>query len=138
MTGQRQDPPAAAVLGRILLYVRDIDAVAGFYARHFGFRVHREEGDRIVELESPVEDGTDIMLHPLGRGRRDGQTVAKLVFDVSDVQAFCAEAAERGLPFGSVHKADGYDFANAKDPAGNAISVSSRSYRRSGFPQDRG
>ena len=136
MTGKRQDPATTAVLGRILLYVRDIDAVAGFYKRYFGFRVHREKGDRIVELESPVEGGTGIMLHPLGRGRRDGQTVAKLVFDVPDVQAFCVESAERGLPFGTIHKADGYAFANAKDPAGNSISVSSREYRRSGFVED--
>lgn len=76
------------------------------------------------------------MLHPLGRGRRDGQAIAKLVFDVPDVEAFCAQAAERGLPFGSVHKADGYDFANAKDPAGNAISVLSRVYRRASFLED--
>ncbi len=117
------------VLGRILLYVRDIDAVSEFYECHFGFRIHRERGDRVVELQSPAGAGSDIVLHPLGRGRKAGQSVAKLVFDVADVEAFCARAAERGLQFGTVHKADGYVFANAKDPAGNAISVSSRAYR---------
>ena len=116
-------------LGRILLYVRDIDAVAEFYARHFGFRIHREEGDRVVELESSADVGANIMLHPLGRGRRGGQSVAKLIFDVLDVEAFCTQAAGHGLLFGTVHKADGYVFANAKDPAGNAISISSRAYR---------
>ena len=118
-----------AVLGRILLYVRDIDGVAEFYARHFGFRIHREDGDRVVELENPANVGSNIMLHPLGRGRKAGQTIAKLVFDVPDVEAFCARAAERGLRFGPAHKADGYVFANARDPAGNAISVSSRTHR---------
>ena len=117
------------VLGRILLYVSDIDAVAEFYAHHFGFRIHREEGDRVVELESSTDDGINIMLHPLGRGRRGGQSVAKLIFDVPDVETFCTQAAEHGLLFGTVHKADGYVFANAKDPAGNAISISSRAYR---------
>ena len=55
----RADAPQAA-LGRILLYVRDIEAVARFYALHFGFRIHREAGDRIVELESPGGVGSNI------------------------------------------------------------------------------
>ena len=76
------------------------------------------------------------MLHPLGRGRKSGQTIAKLIFDVPDVGAFCTRAAEHGLPFGAVHKADGYVFANARDPAGNAISISSRAYRHVGFLKD--
>ena len=118
-----------AVLGRILLYVRDIEAVADFYALHFGFRVRRERNDRVVELESPAGTGANIMLHPLGRGRKGGQTVAKLVFDVPDVDAFCARAAAQGLVFGVIHKGDGYAFANARDPAGNSVSVSSRAFR---------
>ncbi|MDE0057758.1 MAG: VOC family protein [Defluviicoccus sp.] len=126
-----------AVLGRILLYVRDVDGVAAFYARHFGFRIHREAGDRVVELEHPAGVGSNIMLHPLGRGRKAGQTIAKLVFDVPDVEAFCARAAEQGLSFGTVHKTDGYVFANTKDPAGNAISISSRAYRHAISREDR-
>ena len=129
MTEQHLSEIPAAVLGRILLYVRDIEAVARFYVLHFGFRIHREAGDRIVELESPGGVGCNIMLHPLGRGRKSGQTVAKLVFDVRDVEVFCARAAEHGLEFGTIHQADGYAFANARDPAGNSISVSSRAFR---------
>ena len=78
MTEQHLSEIPAAVLGRILLYVRDIEAVARFYVLHFGFRIHREAGDRIVELESPGGVGCNIMLHPLGRGRKSGQTVANL------------------------------------------------------------
>ena len=122
----------------MILYVRDVDAVAEFYALHFGFRIRREDGDRIVELEHPGHAGSNILLHPLGRGRRTGQTSVKLVFDVCDVEAFCARAARMGLPFGRVHKADGYVFANAKDPAGNPVSVSSRAYRNHGLVRDRG
>ena len=133
MTEQRHARLCVPVLGRVLLYVRDIETVAEFYALHFGFRIHREKGDRVVELESPAGAGSNIMLHPLGRGRKGGQTIAKLVFDVPDVEAFCIRAAERGLPFGTMHKADGYAFANASDPAGNPISVSSRAYRHGTF-----
>ena len=129
VTKQHQPLLPVPALGRILLYVRDIDAVAEFYERYFGFRIHREEGNCVVELESSADAGTNIILHPLGRGRRGGQSVAKLIFDVLDVEAFCTQAAEHGLLFGTVHKADGYVFANAKDPAGNAISISNRAYR---------
>ena len=36
------------------------------------------------------------------------------------------DRAAAGLAFGPVHEAPGHCFANAKDPAGNAISISSR------------
>ena len=137
MTEQHQTDRPPAVLGRILLYVHDIEVVAEFYALHFGFRIHREEGDRVVELESSSGAGNNIMLHPLGRGRKSGQTIAKLVFDVLDVEAFCARADEHGLKFGAIHKGDGYIFANAKDPAGNSISISSRAFRHDIPRQDR-
>jgi len=130
MTKRQRTDPRPPVLGRILLYVHDMETVAEFYARHFAFRIHRTAGDRIVELESPGGTGANIMLHPLGRGRKSGQTVAKLVFDVPDVDAFCARAAAQGLAFGAIHKGDGYAFANAKDPAGNSVSVSTRAFRR--------
>ena len=129
MTKRHQKDPQPPVLGSILLYVHDMETVAEFYARHFAFRIHRTAGDRIVELESPGGAGANIMLHPLGRGRKRGQTVAKLVFDVADVDAFCARAAAQGLEFGTVHRGDGYVFANARDPAGNSVSVSSRAFR---------
>jgi predicted enzyme related to lactoylglutathione lyase len=50
----------------------------------------------------------------------------KLVFAVKDVQAFVRESEAGGLHFGPIHCAEGFEFANAKDPAGNSISVSSR------------
>jgi len=118
-----------ATLGRILLYVSDIETVADFYVRGFGFRILREPGDRIVELEIPDNAGSNIMLHPLARGRKGGQTLAKLVFDCPDVEAFCARAARQGIDFGGLHKGDGYVFANTKDPAGNSVSISGRIYR---------
>jgi hypothetical protein len=49
---------------------------------------------------------------------------------VEDVEAFCRRCAEDGLEFGAIHKADGYQFANAKDPCQNSISVSSRAFRK--------
>lgn len=122
------DAPTAS-LGRILLYGHDIEAVADFYSKLFGFQPRREAGDRIVELESPTQNGGNIMLHPLGQGRKAGQTLAKLVFDCPDVEVFRTWAERLGVAFSAPHKADGYIFVNGKDPAGNSVSVSSRIFR---------
>lgn len=116
-------------LNRILLYVRDVEAVAEFYRQLFGFQVVRQPGDRIVELV-PADGGASLMLHQAAKGQKAGQAVVKLVFDVEDVPAFCDRCAKMGLPFGPLHQADGYAFANSKDPAQNSISVSSRVFRR--------
>jgi len=42
-----------------------------------------------------------------------------------------------GVQFGAIHQANGYCFANAKDPDNNSVSVSSRAYRKTGVSQSR-
>ena len=44
MTEQHQTGPTSPVLGRILLYVHDVEALAECYALHFGFRIRSENG----------------------------------------------------------------------------------------------
>ncbi|MGJ8557189.1 MAG: VOC family protein [Sulfitobacter geojensis] len=117
----------SAQLGRIIIYTKQLDAVADFYVTHFGFDLRRLDGDRIVELVSRGA-GANILLHPMPEKRKEGQTLLKLVFDVKDVDDFCRQSKERGLEFGPIHRADGYSFANTKDPAKNSISVSSRAF----------
>lgn len=116
-----------ARMGRIIIYTKRMDAVAAFYCTHFGFQRRQLPGDRILELVAP-NGGANILLHAMSQGRKEGQTLVKLVFDVADVPAFCEAAAARGLVFGAIHQADGYCFANAKDPAKNSVSVSSRAF----------
>ena len=116
-------------LGRVIIYTKRLEEVAEFYCKYFGFEILRLEGDRIVELVSQGAGG-NILLNPMSESRKDGQTLVKLVFDVEDVEAFCQSAEDQGLKFGSIHQADGYCFANAKDPAKNSISVSSRLFAR--------
>ncbi|SCB12716.1 VOC family protein [Rhizobium hainanense] len=115
-------------LGRITLYVRDVETTVSFYERYFGFRPLRLEGDRIVEMLAS-DGGANLLIHPAGKAQKMGQVLVKLVFDVEHVEAFRARCAERGLEFGPVHQADGYVFANAKDPSGNPIAISSRAFR---------
>ena len=114
-------------LGRIVVYTKRVPEMVAFYTRHFGFDVVELEGDRIVELR-PKGAGAALLLHPMSKGRKEGQTLIKLVFDVEDVEGFCRKAADNGLEFGPIHQADGYVFANTKDPAKNSVSVSSRAF----------
>lgn len=119
--------PGAAPLGRLVIYTKDIEAMVAFYSRHFGYSVHRIAGDRIVELR-PAGSGAALLLHPAAQRQKMGQPLVKLVFDVQDVVDFCDKAAKDGLIFSQIHKGDGYVFANAKDPSGNSVSVSSRAF----------
>jgi hypothetical protein len=68
------------------------------------------------------------MAHPAAKSVKTGQVTVKLVFDIEDVDGFKERCLAQGLKFGVTHKADGYTFANAKDPDGNSISISSRAF----------
>ena len=117
----------SAPVTRLILYAKDIDKMVHFYETHFCYAARQLEGDRIVELV-PDGDGLRLLLHPASKAARQGQAAVKIVFDVADVAEFCKQAAQHGLKFGSIHTADGYSFANAKDPSGNSICVSSRAF----------
>ncbi|MFS8144194.1 VOC family protein [Rhizobium sp. BR 249] len=118
-------------LNRLVIYAKNVEETARFYEKHFGFTATSLPGDRIVELVAQ-DGGANLMLHQAAKGQRSGQSIIKLVFDVADVEAFCTQSAENGLQFGPLHEADGYVFANTKDPCQNSISVSSRAFRKDG------
>jgi hypothetical protein len=59
---------------------------------------------------------------------KTGQVTVKLVFDIEDVNGFREKSLAKDLVFGAIHQANGYTFANAKDPDGNSISISSRAF----------
>lgn len=119
----------APPLGRLIIYTKKIEEMAEFYCRHFGFEALHKDGDRLVELHAKA-GGPSLLLHPASQKQKEGQPLVKLVFDVEDVPGFCLAAAANGLVFGKIHKADGYVFANAKDPSKNSIQVSSRAFAR--------
>ncbi|MEM5583987.1 MULTISPECIES: VOC family protein [unclassified Roseibium] len=121
-----------ASITRIILYVKDVDRSAAFYALHFGFSVLQSPSDRITEL-IPADGGARLLLHKAGKAQKLGQVLVKLVFDIEDIPGFCETAKSNGLVFGSPHQADGYQFANAKDPDGNSLQVSSRAFRDPGI-----
>jgi predicted enzyme related to lactoylglutathione lyase len=117
-------PAPSYPLARIILYVKDMPRVANFYQTHFGLRPRPSDRADWLELESEGGRCT-IALHQAARTQKSGAAV-KLVFAVADVRSFVADRARAGLIFGPIHAAPGFAFANAKDPAGNSISVSNR------------
>ena len=116
----------APAINRIVVYTKKLPEMVAFYTRFFGFKAHQRDGDRIVELQP--RSGRLSIIHPAGKGKKEGQTSIKLVFDIENVEAFRAQLGAAGLDFGPIHYADGYAFANAKDPSNNSISISSRAY----------
>ena len=115
-------------LGTVIIYAKDMQKSADFYATHFGFKTTGEVSEGLIELRAP-KSGAGILIHQAAKSVKLGQVGVKLVFQVKDVAAFVAEAAARGLRFGAIHEANSYSFANAKDPDKNSVSVSSRAYR---------
>jgi catechol 2,3-dioxygenase-like lactoylglutathione lyase family enzyme len=117
-----------APLGTVIIYARDMKRTAAFYSTHFGFETTGEVVEGLIELR-PARGGAAILIHQAARSLKLGQAAVKLSFHVPDVRAFAAEAARNGLTFGAVHEANGYSFANTKDPDRNSVSISSRSFR---------
>jgi catechol 2,3-dioxygenase-like lactoylglutathione lyase family enzyme len=116
------------ILHTIVLYARDMQRTAAFYERYFGFTTTGEVIEGLIDLTAPA-GGTNILIHQAARSVKLGQVGVKLSFSVPDVESFKASAAALGLEFGSTHQANGYAFANAKDPDGNSVSISSRAFR---------
>jgi predicted enzyme related to lactoylglutathione lyase len=116
---------------RVILYVRDIPKVAAFYRRLFNMQPLPGATDGWVELTSST-GGCTIALHQAAVSQKNGAAM-KLVFGVADVRAFKRAKEKEGLTCGVIHhvdEGDGFEFFNAKDPAGNSISVSSRGVTR--------
>jgi len=118
-------------LGRLTIYTRRIPEMTAFYGKFFGYRATPCPDPRMVELVAPGP-GIALRLHPAAKGQKMGQSLVKLVFDVEDVEDFCRETKTKGLTFGAIHRGEGYCFANAKDPSGNSICVSSAAFAAGG------
>ncbi len=111
-------------IARVILYVRDVPIVAAFYACFFGMKPLPGATDGWLELASP-SGGCTIALHKAAKSQKSGAAI-KIVFGVKDVPAFVQAKEKEGLKFGAIHRGNDFEYSNAKDPAGNSISISSR------------
>ena len=95
---------------------------------YFGFASRGNAAEGLIELVAPAGSASILVLQA-GKGVKQGQAAVKLTFSIQDVEAFKEMTAALGLEFGSTHQANGYAFANTKDPDGNSVSISNRVYR---------
>ena len=115
-------------LSTLILYARDVHRTAEFYRKYFGFSTTGEVVEGLIELRSS-STGVNLLIHQAAKSVKLGQAGVKLMFDVEDIEEFKARSAAAGLVFGSTHQANGYAFANAKDPDRNSVAISSRAFR---------
>ena len=115
-------------LHTILLYAKNMQVTAEFYQKYFGFISTGKVVEGLIELK-PQNGGASILIHQAAKSIKLGQVAVKLMFDVEDIEKFKIESAAKGLEFGSTHQANGYSFANAKDPDKNPVTISSRAFR---------
>ena len=109
---------------RAILYVKNIPKVADFYQRHFGLCPLPPNEKGWLEMTSEA-GGCTLALLQASAAQKSGAAI-KLVFGVADVRKFKSEREQQGLKFGPIHNAGNFEFANAKDPAGNSVQISSR------------
>ena len=128
MSSEQPSDTVPITLGTVVIYARDMSKTAAFYARHFGYVTTGEVCEGLIEL-TPRGGGAAILIHQAAKSVKLGQVGVKLSFHVPDVATFVAEAATAGLKFGAIHQANGYSYANTKDPDNNSVSVSSRAFR---------
>jgi predicted enzyme related to lactoylglutathione lyase len=112
---------------KMILYVKDTPKVAAFYQRHFGIIVLPNEAEGWREMMGGA-GGCNIALHQASSAQKSGAAI-KIVFGVADVRRFKGEREKDGLKFGPIHSTEDFEFANAKDPAGNSVQISSRGLR---------
>lgn len=115
-------------LGTVIIYARDMQKTAALYQRHFGFETTGDVKEGLIELRASG-GGASILIHQAAKLVKLGQAGVKLSFHVPDVAAFAAEAARNGLKVGAIHQANGYAFADTKDPDKNSVGISSRAFR---------
>ena len=115
-------------LGTVIIYARDMQKTAAFYSQHFGLQTTGQVIEGLIELRA-TSGGAGILIHQAAKSVKLGQVGVKLSFHVENVASFAQAAAKRGLKFGAIHEANGYQYANAKDPDNNSVSISSRAFR---------
>ncbi|MDE1463722.1 VOC family protein [Spartinivicinus poritis] len=117
-----------ASLGTIMIYARNMEKSAEFYSKLFNFKTTGKVVDGLIEL-TPTCGGAGILIHQAAKSIKLGQVGVKLSFHVQDVANFISIAKQSNIEFGPIHEAKGYQFSNTKDPDGNSVSISSRSFR---------
>lgn len=118
-------------LNHAVLFVRDVDAAADFYAKAFGFEeLRRPQGMRAVFMRSPTRDNHhDLGLFEVGpqaaRPPRGSVGLYHLAWQVDTIEGL-AEMAQRLRDLGALSGASDHGVSKSlygRDPDGNEFEV---------------
>ena len=118
-------------ISAITLFVEDIDETKRFYREVFDLPVHYEDdasavfdfGNTIINLLKTT--AATELIAPAGVGSRDAGSRLQLTITVDDVDATCAELAERGVVLlnGPMDRPWGIRTASFIDPGGHTWEI---------------
>jgi predicted enzyme related to lactoylglutathione lyase len=114
-------------LEKVVLYVKDIGAVAGFYREKLGLRLRIPEDPKEIDGSFWVEFDTGpatLAMHAGGEGRK-GEDSPTFSFRVEDVRATRGELVEKGVRMGEARDlAPGIVICHGYDPEDNIFYIS--------------
>ncbi|MEK7466757.1 MAG: VOC family protein [Planctomycetota bacterium] len=110
-------------LRRIIVFSRDVPALATWYSSVFGMKVREmDPSGGWADLDG---GGCSLGLHG-GGSRRTGDCGHKIVFGAKDVSRARAVLVKRGARLGPVKKFAGLHLCDGHDPEGNVLQISNR------------
>ncbi len=120
-----------ASIGAITLFVEDLDRAKGFYQNAFGLPVHFEDANSAVfKFEHTLINLLKLpaaheLIAPAVVGSRDAGARFQFTIWVDDVNAVCAELAERGVALlnGPMNRRWGQRTASFTDSDGHIWEV---------------
>ncbi len=122
----------ATGIGAITLFVPDKEAAKAFYQKVFELPVHFEDANSVVfELGNTLinllrESEAVELIEPASVASREAGARVQFTIAVDDVDAKCAELAERGVELlnGPMDRPWGIRTASFRDPGGHIWEIS--------------
>jgi catechol 2,3-dioxygenase-like lactoylglutathione lyase family enzyme len=114
-------------IGAITLFVEDLADAKEFYGRVFGLPVmYEDENSAVFKFENTLinllkSSAAVELIEPAPVASRDAGARAQFTLEVEDVDAMCAELAERGVELlnGPMDRPWGIRTASFRDPGGH-------------------
>jgi catechol 2,3-dioxygenase-like lactoylglutathione lyase family enzyme len=114
-------------IGAITLFVEDLTEAKEFYGRAFGLPVmYEDENSAVFKFENTLINLLKTtaaleLIEPATVASRDAGARAQFTLEVEDVDAMCAELADRGVELlnGPMDRPWGIRTASFRDPGGH-------------------
>ena len=114
-------------IGAITLFVEDLSEAKEFYGRAFGLSVmYEDENSAVFKFENTLINLLKTtaaleLIEPATVASRDAGARAQFTLEVEDVDAMCAELADRGVELlnGPMDRPWGIRTASFRDPGGH-------------------